>query len=188
MEIISLIVIGFGLSADSFMIVMLLYPVLKSAQVNNKTAIPLIFAGVQTILFVTGWLMGSSLFQIINSNVHWIACGLLVVIGVKMFHELIYKKHEHKLKQFSIPGISDVLLLAIATGLDALPAGISIGLLGYNIVNAALIIALITILMITMALHFGWKFAEKHVRVIAYAGALFLVIIGIRIFLYHVSL
>ena len=132
--------------------------------------------------------MGSSLFQIINSNVHWIACGLLVVIGGKMFHELVYRKHEHKLKQLRPPNISDVLLLAIATGVDALPVGISVGLLGYNIVNAALIIALITTLMMAMALHVGWRFAEKHVRGIAYAGALFLVIIGIRIYLYHVPL
>ncbi|MEW6061132.1 MAG: manganese efflux pump [Bacteroidota bacterium] len=185
MDIVSVVSIGLGLSADAFFVVMLLLSFMGNEAKKFKSIIPVLFAGVQAVMLALGWLLGVLLFQFVGLYVHWIACGLLVAIGGKIIHALVFRKHEHKLKQFSAPHFTQLLFLSIATSIDSLPAGISIGLLKFNIINAAIIITLITVAMITLAFHVGWRFAEKHVRRVAFTGALFLVAIGIRIFLYH---
>jgi len=184
MDILSVIIIGFGLSTDSFFMVMLL-PTASDFPANLKTIMPAVFAGIQCVILVAGWLLGISFLQFVSSYVHWISCVLLASIAGKILYNLVSNKHKNLPLRHQQMSLMQVVLFAVATGVDSLPAGISIGLLKYDLVKATAIIAFITFIMIAIALYAGRKFAEEHVRGVAYAVAVLLIVVSVRIAVYH---
>jgi putative Mn2+ efflux pump MntP len=141
----------------------------------------LFFGIFQAVMPVLGWLAGSGLKRLISSVDHWIAFGLLCLIGVKM----IYESFTLVEKRFDPRKTRVLFLLAVATSIDALAVGVGFGLLGSGIVVPALVIGSITFCISCLGVWLGDKVGtvfEKRVEVV---GGLILIGIGAKILLEH---
>ncbi len=144
-----------------------------------------LFGFFQGLMPVIGWLAGGSLRDMIASSDHWIAFALLAFIGGKMILQSFSHqngKRIHNLK-FTV-----LLSLAVATSIDALITGLSFGIINVNILKAAIIIFVITVL-VTIA---GAKLAEKTHFIPAHwaerIGGVVLILIGIKVVLDHLEM
>jgi putative Mn2+ efflux pump MntP len=142
------------------------------------------FGLFQAIMPVAGWFGGRALSSFITPIDHWVAFGLLFLLGVRMVKSSFSgedgKKDDDPTKGWSL------VILSIATSLDALAVGVSVGLLGFSIWFPAAVIGVVTILMVLAAIrlgrtagHYLGKWAERM-------GGIVLVAIGSRILLAHV--
>ena len=131
---------------------------------------------------VLGWLGGVSIKTYIESFDHWIAFGLLGIIGVKMIIESFKNEEE---KQFNPLNPKVMITMAIATSIDALAVGISLAIVEVNMLFAFLIIGFVTFLVAMLGMLFGKKIGGKLGRRMEILGGVILIAIGIRIIAEH---
>jgi putative Mn2+ efflux pump MntP len=142
------------------------------------------FGGFQFLMPVIGWLLGVRFESLIQSVDHWIAFGLLVIIGLSMIRESRGKAEELN-DDF---GFKTMLLLAVATSIDAFAVGITFAFLGVEIVPAVLIIGLITFLLSAVGVKIGNVFGEKFKAKAEILGGVVLILMGTKILLEHLGL
>jgi putative Mn2+ efflux pump MntP len=167
------ILIAFGLAMDSFSVAITNGLTNRIFKVINALKIGLFFGFFQAIMAVFGWLAGVNFIGSIAGFDHWIAFGLLSLIGGRMIYESIKKESK---KLISSPNIGVLLMLSIATSIDALAVGLSLSFLKVSIVTPAIITGIIT-----GGSRFG-HFFKNRVEVL---GGLILIIIGFKILIEH---
>ncbi len=140
------------------------------------------FGGFQMLMPAIGWFVGLSFEQIIMSVDHWIAFGLLAFIGSKMIYDATKKVKEQKEEQL---GLHLILVLAVATSIDALMVGLSFAFLNTPILEPILIIGLVTFLLSIIGFYFGCGLGRIFGNKIKILGGLILIAIGLRILLEH---
>ncbi len=136
---------------------------------------------------IIGWLGGVYLRESISSWDHWVAFGLLSIIGLKMIYE--GWKHDS-----NCPSPDDsvimhpgrLFLLAVATSIDALAVGLSFSILSYPILVPALVIGIITFLMSTIGMKAGEKLYVLLEDKVEYTGGIILILIGIKTLIEHI--
>jgi putative Mn2+ efflux pump MntP len=184
-EFITLFLIGVGLSMDAFAVS--ICKGLGMEKVNKKQAviIGLYFGGFQALMPLIGWLLGIRFQKYITSVDHWIAFILLVLIGGKMVFEALHEKEEVSVDQKDLPlNHKEMLLLAIATSIDALAVGITLALLpGTNIWFSIAVIGITTFIISFSGVFIGNRFGAKYQRGAQIAGGVILIIIGLKILL-----
>ena len=132
---------------------------------------------------VLGWLAGTAFKQYIESVDHWIAFGLLSVIGLKMIIESL--KHESKRQQLNPLNLKVMISMSLATSIDALIVGISFAVVSYSIIFSVLIIGAVTFIIAMLGILFGKK-AGKHLgQELDIVGGLILIAMGIKILIQH---
>jgi putative Mn2+ efflux pump MntP len=151
----------------------------------HALTVALSFGAFQAFMPVVGWFGGAGVKSIIAPIDHWIAFGLLSIIGVRMIYESRRCQQDKK-------GISDlragtVLILSIATSIDALVAGISFSLLNTPIFLPALVIGSVTFALSFTGVYIGRSLGLLFERAIHIAGGLILIGIGIKILLEHLQ-
>jgi putative Mn2+ efflux pump MntP len=184
MDIFSIIGIAIALSFDS-------YAASVSCGLNCtrfswaiKLLIPFSFAFFQALLPLVGYFAGVQLIQFINSWDHWLAFGLLLLIGGNMIREAL-KKPEDK-KQIRIT-VSLIVGMSLATSIDALATGFSLGLLHVNIWLCVLLIFVVTYLASAVGLMTGKRFQSPKVhRWAGIIGGLILIAIGAKVAISHI--
>ena len=157
-------------------------------KVNKKQAvvIGLFFGGFQALMPFIGWLLGSQFESYITSIDHWIAFILLGFIGGKMIVEALKPEETVEIKEMDAPlDLKEMLLLAVATSIDALAVGITFAFLDYPIVEAISIIGITTFCISVGGVYVGNFFGNKYKNKAEFAGGLILVIIGLRILFSH---
>ena len=143
----------------------------------------LYFGGFQGLMPIIGWLLGSRFQSLIESVDHWIAFGLLLLIGLSMIREACGKNEEMS-DDF---GIKTMLLLAIATSIDALAVGISFACLQVRILPSAGLIAVTTFLLSGVGICIGNTFGTRYKSKAELAGGIILILIGTKILLEHLG-
>ncbi len=148
------------------------------------------FGAFQAFMPLLGYLAGNSLVGHIAQYDHWIAFGLLVGIGGKMIYEAIKTFNiddaETSAKDPSCP--VTLVVLSIATSIDALAVGVTLSLITQHIYAAVILIGLITFALSYLGCEIGKRmghFFEKKIEVI---GGLILIIIGVKILITHLYL
>lgn len=143
----------------------------------------------QGFMPVLGFVLGENFSEYIESFDHWIAFTLLVFLGGKMLIEAI-KGDRDELDQCrrDILCTKTLLVMGIATSIDALAIGISFAFLKVNIVYASIIIGVITFFTSTIGVYIGKKFGDKYKKKAEIAGGIILIGIGLKILLEHLSL
>jgi putative Mn2+ efflux pump MntP len=185
MDYISVIVIAVGLSMDAFAVSMTSGCVMKKLKVKYALRMALFFGGFQAIMPVIGWLAGSALKRYIENIDHWIAFGLLAVIGIKMILEAsVFDKDEEE-KNNGNDSILLLLGLSVATSIDALAVGVTFSLLNANIFISSGIIGLITFTLSYLGVFFGCKFGSIFKKKVEILGGVVLILIGLKILLEH---
>ena len=142
------------------------------------------FGGFQMLMPAIGWLVGLSFRDIIMGVDHWIAFGLLAFIGLKMIYDSLGKEKEQKDEQLRLHSI---LILAVATSIDALMVGLSFAFLNTSsILEPIIVIGLITFILSVSGFFFGCGLGRVFGNKIKIVGGLILIAIGLRILLEHI--
>ena len=156
---------------------------MKKHEVLRYALILAVFFGMfQALMPLLGWLAGSYFQEIIASFDHWIAFGLLAIIGINMIREALHPDLDQQDASLSL---QTILILAIATSIDALAVGISFALLEVDIVLAIVIIGITTFVLSFLAVfigHFMGGLLEKYAGIL---GGIILLLIGIKIVIEH---
>lgn len=182
-DFITYLLIGIGLSFDSFAVSVSCGLMRQEIKFKQATVVAFSLAFFQAVFPVIGWMIGSSLKDVISSLDHWIAFLLLAFVGIKMMIEGI--KPDGSLQKFDPYKIMVVLGLSIATSIDALVVGLSFGLVDLQIWLAVLIIGAVTFIASMLGMLFGKNIPAKRSRQSLILGGIILTAIGIKILLEH---
>ena len=144
------------------------------------------FGLFQFLMPIVGWFLGRQLERLVYSFDHWIAFGLLAVIGGKMIWESL--SHDGTGSALTDPTRKwSLIVLSVATSIDALAVGLSLALLNVQIVSASIVIGIVAAGMTLVGMKFGRVLGERFGRRMELAGGLILVIIGLKIVLQHIA-
>lgn len=188
--VIELFLLGVGLSMDAFAVSVC--KGLGMRKLNKKQAliIGLYFGGFQALMPFVGWLLGSQFQKYITSIDHWIAFILLGFIGGKMMIEAIREWNEEEVVDVMDAPIDhkNMLVLAVATSIDALAVGITFAFLGTPIVEAITIIGITTMVISIAGVVVGNFFGSRYKSKAEFIGGLILVLLGLKILLEHLGI
>ncbi len=188
MSLYELFIIAVGLSMDAFSVA--ICKGLSTGQLKKKHYLVTgaWFGGFQALMPAIGYLLGSTFSEKINAYDHWIAFILLVLIGANMLREAFSKEEEddESEKSGNSFGFKSMLLLALATSIDALAVGVSFALLeGVNILAAVLFIGAVTFILSAVGLKVGNAFGLKYKKKAEIVGGLILIVMGAKILIDH---
>lgn len=183
MDLPTLFLTAVGLAMDCFAVS--LAAGAKAGGERLRTAILLgcAFGGFQAAMTLAGWAAGEGVITLISGVDHWIAFGLLLLIGVKMIREGIAGGEEAPVSIRAVP----LLLLSIATSIDALAIGIGFAFLSVDILPAAAIIGVVSFAFAVAGVQVGgrmYRFLDRKMEVL---GGLILIGIGVRVLLDHLG-
>lgn len=183
MELITIIVIAIGLAMDAFVVSIVSGSAYKQLHVKHALRMALFFGAFQAFMPLIGSLAGLGLKDYIADYDHWVAFALLAAVGGKMIYE-----------SFKIKSIEDnpdpsnvfvLLVLSIATSIDALAIGITLSLIISSVTLAVIIIGLTTFALSYAGVLIGKKFGHFFENRIEALGGLVLIGIGIKILCEH---
>lgn len=176
------ILVALGLAADAFAVSLSSGIQIKHIKINKALRIALSFSIFQTLMPLIGWWVGLSFRDWISSVDHWVAFGLLNFIGGRMIYESTQEVSD---KKFNPLDIYTLLILSIATSLDALAVGVGFAVLKTSIFVAISVIGFITFFLCFFGVFVGHKFGKLFQNKIEIFGGLILIIIGSKILLEH---
>ena len=183
MDLIELLMIAVGLSMDAFAVSICKGLSLKQLKPGHALLVGFYFGGFQALMPTFGWVLGFRFERVIVSIDHWIAFFLLTVIGVGMIRES--RKTEELDDDLSF---RTMVLLAIATSIDALAVGITFAFLKVRILPAAGLIGVTTFLLSAAGVYIGHAFGLKYKAKSELAGGIILIFIGLKILLEHLGI
>jgi putative Mn2+ efflux pump MntP len=175
--------IAFGLAMDAFAVSIASGVTIKHLRIRNALTIAAFFGSFQAFMPLIGWLAGLTLRDFISGVDHWVAFGLLNGIGFKMIYESC--KVESIERKINPLNIFVLLILSVATSIDALAVGLSLSFLKIAIAIPALVIGTVTFLLTLLGVFVGSRvghFFEKKIEIL---GGLMLIGIGIKILIEH---
>lgn len=180
--------IGIGLSMDAFAVAMCKGLGMKTLRWGQGIWIALFFGAFQGLMPLAGWLLGKRFEGYITPVDHWIAFGLLGYIGGKMIWDALHEQSESEAQPESAPNLKELLILSVATSIDALAVGIPFAFLQVNILPAASLIALTTFGLSLAGVVIGHQFGARFQTWAQIAGGGVLMLIGVKILLEHLGL
>ena len=181
MSYLELFVIAVGLSMDAFAVSICKGLSVRRLKPRHNLICGLYFGGFQALMPLIGWLLGIRFESIIKSVDHWIAFGLLVLIGANMIREA-FGKEETVNASFSPAAM---LPLAVATSIDALAVGVTFAFLDVNIWLAITLIGVITFVISAAGVKIGNVFGTRFQSKAELAGGVILILLGIKILIEH---
>ena len=184
MGFIELFLIAVGLSMDAFAVSVCKGLSVKKAGVKHAALAGLYFGGFQFLMPVIGYLLGFRFESVIETVDHWVAFVLLAFIGGSMIRES-FGKDEEMNDDF---GVKTMLLMAVATSIDALAVGITFAFLNVQILPAAGLIGVTTFLLSFVGINIGNVFGARYKSRAELAGGVILVLIGAKILLEHLGI
>lgn len=180
MGILELFLVAVGLSMDAFAVAVCKGLAVKEVRPRHMALTGLWFGGFQALMPVIGYFIGAQFKDAIASIDHWIAFGLLAVIGGNMVREALSKEEEPADASMS-PG--KMFPLAVATSIDALAVGITFAFLEVDILPAAACIAGTTFVLSTAGVKLGSLFGERWRTKAQRFGGAILILLGVKILL-----
>lgn len=184
MGLMELFLIAVGLSMDAFAVSVCKGLSVQRVKPRHALLAGLYFGGFQFLMPVIGFLLGVSFEGLIKSVDHWIAFGLLSVIGLSMIRESRGKAEELN-DDF---GLRTMLLLAVATSIDALAVGVTFAFLQVSILPSAGLIGVTTFALSALGIYVGSVFGARFKSGAELAGGMILILIGVKILLEHLGL
>ncbi len=187
MSTVALLIIALGVSADAFAVAVGKGLGMPRLHLRTAASIAIAFGLAQALMPLFGWLLGTQLEQFITPVDHWVAFGLLALVGGRMLREA--------LRPEDLPGEGtgagnvmlvrprELLVLAVATSIDALAVGISLALVEVNIVTAVIVIGAVTCVLSFAGVALGQRAGARFRGPAEIAGGLVLIGIGVKILL-----
>lgn len=179
MDIFSIILIALALSFDTFAVSITCGLIDRHMEFRQAARIAIVFAFFQALMPLTGWFLGFSIREYIETYGHWIALILLSFIGLRMIFESLKKE---KVECFDPHELKTIVVLAIATSIDSFFTGITFAFVKVNIPTCLSIIGLTTFLAGMLGMLFGKKIGHRFGKRIEIVGGIILIFIGLKIF------
>jgi putative Mn2+ efflux pump MntP len=180
MSTFGLIVLSIGLGMDAFAVSICKGVSFKKMDWKKSIIIGLYLGIFQAVMPIIGYFLGTSFESKITSIDHWIAFALLGIIGIKMIKESLKKEKEEINDSINF---KEMIVLAIATSIDALAVGITFVFLNINLWFAITLIGIITFILSVIGTKIGNVFGDKYEKKAEFAGGLILILLGIKIVL-----
>jgi len=184
MGILELFLTAVGLSMDACAVAICKGLSVQRLRPKHSIITGLYFGGFQALMPVIGFMLGYRFEYVIKSIDHWIAFALLAVIGINMIREA--GECENELDDDF--GVKTMVLMAIATSIDALAVGVTFAFLAVNITQAALFIGATTFTLSAVGVYVGHVFGARFKKGAEISGGVILVGIGLKILLEHLGL
>ena len=185
MNLVSVFLVGVGLSMDAFAAAICKGLAVRKNFLEKSFVIALFFGVFQALMPFIGYLLGSIFAEKLQAVDHWIALVLLSIIGVNMIRESIDKTctiEEDKLN------LKNLLMFAIATSIDALAVGVSFAFLKIKISLAVFVIGITTFVISFFGVRIGKVFGVTLKDKAEITGGLILILLGIKILVEHLGL
>lgn len=184
MGLLELFVLAVGLSMDAFAVSICKGLSLGKIKAKHMCIAGAWFGGFQALMPLIGYFLGSFFAETITKYDHWIAFVLLVLIGGNMIKEAFGKEEELN----NAMDVKTMLLLAVATSIDALAVGVTFAFLQVQIVPAIIFIGAVTFAFSAVGIKIGSIFGTKYKSKAEFIGGVILILIGLKILLEGVGL
>ncbi|MFQ9516143.1 MAG: manganese efflux pump MntP family protein [Eubacterium sp.] len=188
MGFIDIFFIGVGLSMDAFAVSICKGLKMKVIDLKQSFVIALFFGVFQAVMPMIGYALSVNFVDYINQYSHWIAFGLLLIIGINMIRESLGNDSEGDCG-CPVIDFKELFMLAIATSIDALAVGVTFGTLGdkmeLSVWESVFIIGMTTFLISLGGVFIGNAFGIKYKKKSEIAGGVILIVIGIKVVVEH---
>lgn len=185
-----LMTLAFSVSMDAFAVSVCKGLCMKKATLKASAICGAWFGGFQAAMPLIGFFLGSLFAKYIVAVDHWVAFGLLALIGANMLKEAFEKDDEGQSCDINGADFSfkTMFVMAVATSIDALAVGISLAMAGnVNIVTAVALIGAFTFFMSGMGVQLGNIFGSRFEKPAEITGGVILILLGIKILLEHLG-
>lgn len=184
MDFLTLFGLALALAMDAFAVALGAGIALEQLTGRHLFRLGFHFGLFQAMMPVFGWLAGLSVQHIISAFDHWLAFGLLAMIGGKMIYEALVEKDETTDPRDPTRGLT-MVMLSIATSIDALAVGLTLAVINVNIWTPALVIGLVAGALTTVGMLLGRRIGAAWGPRVEIVGGLVLIAIGLKILLEH---
>jgi putative Mn2+ efflux pump MntP len=187
-----LLLIATGLAMDAFAVSVAYGMSFQHRDHGSAAKLSGAFGTFQAGMPVIGWVCGTGLRQFIDAYDHWVAFGLLAAVGGRMVLEALRERGDQPGRAALPTDTRTVLLLAVATSIDAMAVGLSLSLLGVQLLGPVFVIGLVTLVVSYVGVVLGYEFksllGQRWRRSVLVVGGLVLVGIGLHIVCDHLGL
>ena len=188
MSIWEVLIIAVGLSMDAFAVAVCKGLSMKKLSIKYGIIIALFFGVFQALMPLIGWFVSSRFEKYIKAYDHWIAFAILLIIGAKMIIDAIKESRDPENETEFRFKVTEMLILAVATSIDALAVGVSFGLLEINIWSSISIIGCVTFILSFIGVIIGNFFGSRFLTKAEIAGGIILILLGVKILLEHLGI
>ncbi|MCI6228274.1 MAG: manganese efflux pump MntP family protein [Candidatus Faecousia sp.] len=183
-----LLLLAVGLSMDAFAVSVCKGLALRRATFQAEFTCGVWFGGFQALMPLIGFFLGTLFATAIQAVDHWIAFGLLAIIGVNMLKEAMSMEEECDCGGNADLSVKTMFVMAVATSIDALAVGISLAMVGnVNIFFAVTLIGICTCLLSMLGVKIGNVFGSRFENKAEIAGGVILILLGVKILLEHLG-
>ena len=190
MGILEMFILAVGLSMDALTVSVCKGLCMKKATLKSQAICGAWFGGFQGLMPLIGFFLGTLFAESIQAFDHWVAFGLLALIGANMLKEAF---SEETVDSCDIDGEADLsfksmFVMAVATSIDALAVGISLAMAGnVNIWIAVALIGIITFILSAVGVKVGHMFGSRFEKKAQFCGGIILILLGFKILLEHLG-
>jgi putative Mn2+ efflux pump MntP len=186
MGVIEILLLGVSLSMDAFAVSICKGLSMKKINWKKEIIIGLYFGIFQALMPVIGYFLGTTFQSFVTNIDHWIAFILLVLIGGNMIREAVSEDESENCNDNV--DFKTMIVLAIATSIDALAVGITFAFLNVNVPLAVTLIGITTFVISILGVKIGNRFGSKYENKAELAGGVVLILIGLKILLEHLEI
>jgi manganese efflux pump family protein len=186
MDLLTLLFIAFALAFDAFAVSLSTGAYLKKADARQTFRMSFHFGLFQFLMPIIGWGAGAGFVSYIEAADHWIAFGLLGIIGGHMIWNA-FRVEEEVVRKDMTRGWP-LISLSLATSIDALAVGLSLSMISVQIVFPAVLIGVVAGLMSLLGIRLGERVSHTLGTHMEYAGGIILILIGTRILFEHLNI
>ena len=184
MGFLELFILAIGLSMDACAVSICKGLSMKKAGIREGAICGIWFGGFQALMPLIGFFLGTLFAGAIEAFDHWVAFGLLAIIGINMLKEAL-EKNECECCGCDDLSVKKMFVMAVATSIDALAVGVSFAFLKVDIWAAILLIGAVTALFSGAGVAIGNIFGARYKSKAELAGGVILVLIGLKILIEH---
>jgi manganese efflux pump family protein len=184
LDFVTILMVSIGVAMDAFAVSLGVGTTQGRVSRRGKLRLAFHFGIFQSLMTGLGWLAGSTIASLINQFDHWIALGLLLFVGINMIRSGFNPEKESYVKDPSKGGM--LIMLSVATSIDALAVGLSMAMLKSDILAPVASIGIVTFGLSLVGLLLGFKLGEKFGKRMEILGGVILIGIGVRVLISHI--
>lgn len=186
MDILTLLGLALALAVDAFAVALAAGAVIDPLAERRWFRLSFHFGLFQALMPIIGWFAERYIHQWIGSYDHWIAFGLLVLVGGRMIIEALKEDEEKEFIRDPTRGVT-LVMLSIATSIDALAVGFSLAMLNVSIWFPALVIGMVAALLTVVGMVLGRRIGDIWGSRVEIVGGIVLCLIGLKILIEHLT-
>jgi putative Mn2+ efflux pump MntP len=187
MSFLSILIIAVGLGMDAFSVAIGIGAVRGRVSPGPVLRLSVSFGIFQFFMPVLGWLAGRTVVERISAYDHWVAFGLLLFVGARMIHESFAGEGRERTDREDPTRGWTLLMLSVATSIDALAVGMTMALLKTPILYPSAVIGVVAFAMTMAGMLAGRRLASLFGRKVELLGGLILIGIGVQILIEHMT-